>query len=213
MLGDVAGLTQEMRVALQRVQRQAQLWREEPLYRIALRNRLLRPRRKRQFHSFGEHSFVDRPGWLYGTDKIAIGSGVMIFRGAWLSVERSAWDLPSPVLDIRDRVGMRNGCAISASRSILIEEDVLMGAGVTIVDSKHTWSGGHPNALYNPVEAAPVRIGRGTWLAERVVVAAGADIGEQCAIGANTTVTGKVPIPDYSLVMGNPGKVVGSTRS
>jgi acetyltransferase-like isoleucine patch superfamily enzyme len=100
---------------------------------------------------------------------------------------------------------------MSASDSILVEENVGMGASVTVVDSKHTWSSGHAHPLYSPVEAVPVRIGPGTWLADRVTITAGAEIGEQCAIGSNSTVGGK--IPDFSIVIGNPGRVVGSTRS
>ena len=86
-----------------------------------------------------------------------------------------------------------------------------MGANVTIVDSKHTWSSGHPNPLFSPLDTAPVRVGRGTWLADKVTVTAGSEIGEQCLIGANSTVRGT--IPDYSIVIGNPGSIVGSTRT
>ena len=135
----------------------------------------------------------------------------MVLRGSWLAVERAAWDKPAPVLDIGDDVAIRNGCTISATESILIEDHVGMGAYVTVIDSRHTWSSGHPNPMFSPVETAPVRIGSGTWLADRATVAAGTEIGEQCAIGPNTTVSGK--IPDFSVVLGNPGRVVGTTRT
>jgi acetyltransferase-like isoleucine patch superfamily enzyme len=204
-------LDQRVRSALQRLEQEAAVWREEPIRRVAVRNQLLRPRRVRQFHAFGAKSFVDRPIWLYGTQKISIGTRVVILRGGWLAVERPGWDRPAPVLDIRDDVAIRVGCTISAAESILIEEHVGVGAGVTIVDSKHTWTSGHPNPLYSPAESAPIRIGRGTWLADRVTVAAGTEIGEQCAIGPNSTVSGKVP--DFSLVLGNPGRIVGTTRT
>jgi acetyltransferase-like isoleucine patch superfamily enzyme len=203
-------LNDRLRSTLRRLEHEAALWREEPLKRVAVRNQLLRPLRVRQFHSFGTDAFVDRPIWLYGAQQISIGARVLILRNGWLSVERVAWDKPAPVIDIRESVGIRIGCTISAAEFILIEEHVGMGANVTVIDSKHTWSSGQ-NTLFNPVEAAPVRIGPGSWLADRVTVAAGADIGEQCAIGPNSTVSGKVP--DFSVVLGNPGRVVGSTRT
>jgi acetyltransferase-like isoleucine patch superfamily enzyme len=115
------------------------------------------------------------------------------------------------VLQIGDRVGIRVGCTISAATSVVVEEDVGMGASVTIIDSKHTWGGGHVNPLYGTFDSAPVRIGRGSWLADRVTIAAVADIGEQCAIGPNSVVSGKVA--DFAIVVGNPGRVVGSTRT
>ena len=182
----MARLTSKLRSSLKRLEHEAAIWRDEPLKRVAVRNYLLmRPLRVRQFQSFGRESFVDRPMWLYGADHISIGERVMILRDAWLSVERSAWNKREPALDIRDGVAIRIGCCMSASDSILIEENVGMGASVTVVDSKHTWSSGHQHALYSPVEATPVRIGPGSWLADRVTITAGAEIGEQCAIGSN----------------------------
>jgi acetyltransferase-like isoleucine patch superfamily enzyme len=196
---------------LRRLEREYWVWRTEPIKRVAVRNRLIHPLRVRRFASFGPDSFVDRPQWLYGTQKISVGAGVIILEGSWLAVERVAWEQPGPVLTIGDRVAIRVACCISAANSITIEDDVGMGGYVTVIDSKHTWSDDSPNPLYGPIDSAPIRIGRGTWLADRVTIAAGADIGQQCAIGPNSVVTSKVA--DFSIVVGNPGRVVGSTRT
>jgi acetyltransferase-like isoleucine patch superfamily enzyme len=61
--------------------------------------------------------------------------------------------------------------------------------------------------MHNPLETSPIRIGRGTWIAERVAVLRGADIGRCCIIGANSVVKGT--IPDYSIAVGSPARVVG----
>jgi acetyltransferase-like isoleucine patch superfamily enzyme len=195
---------------LQHLEREAALWREEPMKRVAFRAQFVRPLRQRQFHAFGPKSIVQRPQWLYGPHKIAVGYGVVLLENCWLAVERIAWDKPGPVLELRDGVGARPGCTLSAAESMLLEEHVGMGANVTVIDSRHTWSAGHTSPIYSPVETAPVRVGKGTWLADRASVTAGSDIGEQCAIGPNTVVSGT--IPDYSIVLGNPGRVVGKTR-
>ena len=76
-------------------------------------------------------------------------------------------------------------------------------------DSDHTL-GPRGNAIWYPAVTAPVRIGRGTWLGERVAVLRGADIGAHCIVGANSVVKGR--IPDYSIAVGAPARVVGSTR-
>lgn len=206
----MARLDEPLRALLGRLEREATLWREEPIRRVAVRNKVVHPLRVRQFHAFGRNSFVDRPVWLYGTHHMAVGDEVIILKGAWLSVERPAWDEPAPALVLGHGVGIRVGCTLSAAESVLVEDHVGMGAYVTVVDSRHTWAN-HPNTLYNPAESAPIRIGKGSWLADRVTVAAGAEIGEQCAVGPNSTVSGR--IPDYSIVLGNPGRVVGSTRT
>jgi acetyltransferase-like isoleucine patch superfamily enzyme len=204
------GVDARMRATLRGLAADAQRWREEPMYRVSLRNRALRPLRTRQFHRFGAGAILERPQWLYGAHHIAIGDYAILLR-PWLAVERVAWGKPAPVLTIGNHVAIRFGATISAADSIVLEDHVGIGAYVTIIDSTHTWDAGRENPMHNPIRTAPVRIGRGTWLADRATVGMGADIGEQCAIGPNTVVTGNVP--DYSIVLGNPGRVVGSTRN
>jgi acetyltransferase-like isoleucine patch superfamily enzyme len=142
---------------------------------------------------------------------MAVGAHVLIMHNAWLSVESKAWRKDSgAVLRIGDRVGMRAFCTVSATESITIEDDVIMGAYSSIVDSDHTYADGRANVMHNPVETAPVRIGRGTWIADRVAVLRGSDIGECCIIGANSVVRGT--IPPYSIAAGAPARVVGKVE-
>ena len=186
--------------------------REEPMRRVALRGKLVHPYWRRRFHSFGEGSILYRPNWIYGPHQIAIGRGVLMLHGIWLSVERPAWDRPGPILTIGDVVGFRSYVTISAVESITIEDHCNIGSFTTIVDSDHTHTGEHPNLMYvGTLQTAPVRIGEGTWIGDRVAVLRGANIGKQCVIGTNSVVRGT--IPDYSIAVGAPAKVVGSTRS
>jgi acetyltransferase-like isoleucine patch superfamily enzyme len=64
--------------------------------------------------------------------------------------------------------------------------------------------------MHNPVVTEPIHIGRGTWVAERVAVLKGARIGRCCIIGANSVVKGE--IPDFSIAVGAPAKVVGQVK-
>jgi acetyltransferase-like isoleucine patch superfamily enzyme len=193
-----------------RVATNVRLARSEPLWRIAMVARLTAVRRRRQFASFGHGSIIYRPDWLYGTNSIVVGEGVLVMPGAWLAVERQALGR-DPVLRIGDRVAMRTNCTISAAESIVVEDDVVFGGGVTVIDSDHTWDAGNPNVLYNPLVTSPVRIGRGSWVGDRATVLRGTDIGAFCMIGAGSVVRGV--IPDHSVAVGSPAKVVGSTRA
>lgn len=175
--------------------------------RAAIRARLLRPYWVRRFHTFGEDAIVHRPGSVFGAHQIAIGDHSLILGGCYLSVETPAWERPAPVLRIGDRVGIRPYCMISASESIVIEDDVIIGAFTSLIDSDHTFAEGRPNVMHNPVATAPIRIGRGTWLAERVAVLRGTSIGRCCIVGANSVVRGE--LPDYSIAAGAPARVVG----
>ena len=100
----------------------------EPARRAQLRGRLMRPYRRRRFRAFGAGSVVHRPLWIYGPQHIAIGAEVLILHQAWLSVETPAWRRGGAVLSIGDRVAIRPYCTISASESVVIEDDVIVGA-------------------------------------------------------------------------------------
>jgi acetyltransferase-like isoleucine patch superfamily enzyme len=133
-----------------------------------------------------------------------------VLQGTWLSVEQPAWDKPAPALSIGNRVGIRPYCMISAAEHIEIEDDVIIAAFSSVIDSDHTFAAGRPNVMHNPLATSPIRIGRGTWIAERVAVLRGADIGRCCIIGANSVVKGT--IPDYSIAVGSPARVVGQVE-
>lgn len=68
-----------------------------------------------------------------------------------------------------------------------------IGRGVTV---------GHMAVLHN------CEIGDNTLIGINAVVLSGAKIGNNCLIGANTLITGRQVIPDNSMVVGSPGKVV-----
>ena len=181
-----------------------------PIKRVALRGRLTRPWWRRRFDEFGDGAILHKPDWVFGPHLMTVGRNTLIFHGAWLSVERVAWEATEPVLRIGSSVGIRPYCTISAAESIVIEDYVVLSAFSTVVDSDHTFVSGEPSVLRGPLATSPIRIGRGTWIGERVAVMRGADIGERCIIGANSVVRGR--IPDNSIAVGAPARVVGTTE-
>lgn len=96
-------------------------------------------------------------------------------------------------------------------------------------DNELVWLGAHSNAQENVVmhtdPGCPLTIGQyvtighqamlhgcsvgdGTLIGIQAVVLNGAKIGRGCIIGAGALITEGKEIPDFSLVMGSPGKVV-----
>jgi carbonic anhydrase/acetyltransferase-like protein (isoleucine patch superfamily) len=203
-------LNARARAALERVNEELVMWRRQPVRRAQLRAWALRPYRRRQFASFGDYSMIHRPLWLYGTHKIAIGTGVMFMPGAWLAAERPTWDDLDPAITIGGGSAFRAWVTISASARITIGTNVVFGAGCSVVDGAHTWRSGDPNVLRNPLDSEPIKIGDGSWLGDRVTVLKGAVIGERCAIGAHSVVRGE--IPDGSVAVGAPARVVGRSE-
>ncbi len=111
-----------------------------------------------------------------------------------------------PFVQIRpgSRIGAR--CKVS-SHSVLgpaveLGEGVFVGHGVVIGDPETgTGSAG---------ESRPTRIGAGASLGSRSTVLPGLVIGRGAMIGAGAVVT--ADIPDFALVVGVPGRVVGDAR-
>ncbi len=181
----------------------------DPHFRWVATGKLMRPWWRRRFAEFGSRSILSRPDWVYQPHRIAIGQDVWIGPAAWFEVSATALDRPGPLIRIGDGVVLRHHVTVSAAESVVIEDDVLIAAWTSIYDADHT-VGERGNPIWHPQRTSPVRIGRGTWLGERVAVLRGADIGSHCVIGANSVVKGT--IPDYSVAVGAPARVVGSTR-
>lgn len=57
---------------------------------------------------------------------------------------------------------------------------------------------------------APVALGKDSFIGAGAILLPGSTIGCNCIIGAGAVVKGQVP--DYSIVAGNPAKVIGKTN-
>ena len=93
---------------------------------------------------------------------------------------------------------------------ITIEEDVLIASHVSIMNGcrQHGTERLDIPISRQPGEFVPVTIGAGTWIGEHATVAA--DVGRHCIIGAGALVLR--PIPDYSIAVGTPARVIGDRR-
>ncbi len=116
-----------------------------------------------------------------------------------------------PFVQIRpgSRVGAR--CKVS-SHSVLgpaveLGEGVFVGHGVVIGDTE---TESRETGGSETVACRPTRIGPGASLGSRSTVLPGLVIGRGAMIGAGAVVTGDVP--DFALVVGVPGRVVGDAR-
>lgn len=96
---------------------------------------------------------------------------------------------------------------------VTIGNNVMCGPNVSIITAIHPLMYQQRNIrqqaddLFDDVEyGKPVTIGDNCWLASNVTVCPGVTIGNGCVIGAGTVVT--KDIPDNSLVLGVPGKVI-----
>jgi acetyltransferase-like isoleucine patch superfamily enzyme len=101
-------------------------------------------------------------------------------------------------------VTLNNAILNTRSGKIILEDNVWCGHNVMIL------TGIHIERHNVPSEGFDVRIGEGTWLASGCIVLGRVNIGKHCIIGAGAVVT--KDIPDYSLVVGVPARVVRNLR-
>lgn len=134
------------------------------------------------------------------TAKPQIGEGAYIAKGATvmgdieLGEQASVW--PGTVLrgDINHiRVGAHSNVQDNSVVHLADDHPCIIGEWTTI---------GHSAVVHACTIGNECLIGMGA------VVLDGAEIGNQCIIGANALVTGGTKIPDGSLVLGSPAKVV-----
>ena len=78
---------------------------------------------------------------------------------------------------------------MSCTREIHLEQNVLFSERVFIGDNNHTFSHPHVPIMQQPNKPGkPVRIGRGSWIGVGDAVLAGARLGQNTVVGANSVV-------------------------
>jgi acetyltransferase-like isoleucine patch superfamily enzyme len=162
------------------------------------------------FHSFGSGSVMVPPARLDGTEWVSVGRGVFIGQGCWLRADPECGEArEGAALVIGDGVSLAGNVVLSAVSSLVIEPEVLMARGVYVADHGHAFDrAGVPVQHQGTTNVRPVRIERGAWLAQNVVVMPGVTIGAGAVIGANSVVNRDVP--PRTVAVGAPARVIRS---
>jgi len=140
---------------------------------------------------------------------MSIGNSVIIDRDAWLNIPPNAnSDGPIILLDDGTKIGRR--CVISAKNRIHIQKNVIFGPSVLVMDHNHAFDQlAIPIDEQGVTDGGSIRIEEGCWIGFGAAVVCSSGeivIGRNSVIGANSLVTRS--IPPYSIVSGNPGRVV-----
>src|SRR5690606_18159705 len=110
-----------------------------------------------------------------------------------------------PKIRIGDRVTATASLQVVAFSEVVIEDDVMFAANVFVADGTHaSVSGDVPYKYQGITTPAPIRIGRGAWIGQNVVILPGVTIGELAIVAANSVVNRDVPA--RTLAAGSPAK-------
>lgn len=125
--------------------------------------------------------------------------------GDYANIEHGA--IFGPQVCVGNRFGIGVNCELYGP--VIIGNDVMMGPDVVIYTSGHKFDRiDVPMMDQGSIEPKPVRIGNDVWIGRRVMIMPGVTIGNGCVIGAGAVVT--KGIPDYSVAVGVPAKVIKS---
>ena len=115
-----------------------------------------------------------------------------------------------PVILLDDGCAVGRRCVISAQNRIHVGRNTIFAPSVLLMDHDHELKNRTmPIGVQRTSKCGAIRIEEGCWLGFRVVVVCSEGelvIGKNSVIGANCVVTRS--IPPYSVVAGNPGRVV-----
>jgi carbonic anhydrase/acetyltransferase-like protein (isoleucine patch superfamily) len=142
-------------------------------------------------YSLGERQITTHGDYWIAPGCQVIGSVVM-------QADSSIWfncvvRADREIITLGEGSQVQDGCVLHADPGF----PLTLGKGVSV---------GHMAMLHG------CTIGDGTLVGIKSVVLNGAKIGKNCVIGANTLIPENKTIPDGSMVMGSPGKVIRPLR-
>ena len=134
--------------------------------------------------------------YLYRRIGMKVGRGCVIRRGVYLGSPNE--------LELGDG-SFVGRASLYCTGGVRIGKNVNVSDGVAIITAKHDVNSPKFEALY-----VPIRIEDWAWIATNAIVLAGVTIGEGAVVAAGAVVTKDVPA--YSIVGGNPAKVIGERK-
>jgi acetyltransferase-like isoleucine patch superfamily enzyme len=109
-----------------------------------------------------------------------------------------------------DKVVLGRDNVINTYLDIELGDSALMADWCYVCDFDHRMDDINMPIKDQGIAKSPVRIGADTWIAAKATILRGTTIGRGCVIGAHSVVKGN--IPDYSIAVGAPAKVVKNRK-
>lgn len=115
------------------------------------------------------------------------------------------------LLRVGSNVYLGEQAFLQAGGGLELGDDVLIGPGVKIWTQTHLFADPDTPVWRQGAEFKPVVIGDDCWLGSDCFIMPGTVLGRGCVVSAGAVVGAK-KYPDFSILMGNPARVIGSRK-
>ncbi|MBR2950939.1 MAG: hypothetical protein IKC46_13975 [Lachnospiraceae bacterium] len=137
-----------------------------------------------------------------GEGGITLGDSVTLNDRVYLDTERA----DDGYIRVENNVYIGTGTTLFGHRGLEIRDHCLLAQNITLTPYSHIYDDPDRNIIEQGGHCEKVVIGRDTYIGMRCTVMYSGNIGEGCVIGAGSVVV--KPIPDYSVAVGCPAKVI-----
>jgi len=122
---------------------------------------------------------------------------------------------PSKFIEFGDNVSFGYNCSIATSGSgkspIIFGSNIMVAERVMVIGGNHEFQDiTRPMWTQGEGKQGAIIIGDDVWIGAGVIILTGVNIGNGSIIGAGSVVTKS--IPEYSIAVGNPAKVIRKRR-
>jgi acetyltransferase-like isoleucine patch superfamily enzyme len=160
----------------------------------------------------GDNVSIEGPSYLncLSTKGVKLGSHTSIGRNCWLHCGGTISDHNHGFFSIGEFSYIGCNAVIGAGGGIQIGNHVLIGQSVNFHAENHNFTNPDLRIDQQGVTYQGISIEDDVWIGSKVTVLDGVSIGKGAVIAAGAVVT--KPIPDYSIALGVPARIVGSRK-
>ena len=156
---------------------------------------------KMTFGKIGNMTYIGKPTFIEGRKNIYVGNRVRIFPGIRMEA------IGNGTISIGDNCAIEQNVHITSKDSNLyIGDNVTIAANTFITNLDHEYRDISKSVMEQGCLLNSTSIGEGSFIGYGVSIQAGTKLGRHCVVGTGAVVKGE--FPDYSVIVGIPGRVV-----
>ena len=156
----------------------------------------------------GKNSYIRHPNVIRQPEQLFMGDNVTIDPSCAVQCVNYE-DKVKPKIVLGNNVGFRRGTVVVAANDIVFEDGVSVARNVYISNANHSMEVDGVEYGDQPVTGGRILIKEGAWIGNGSTILGGQAelvIGQKSIVGAGSIV--KKSVPDYTIVAGNPAKVI-----